>query len=413
MNFPLAAFTNVSALNPWTYLVFGLIGFAFGFILEISGFGNSKKLAAQFYFTEMTVLKVMFTAIVVAMVLLAIATGLGILDINQVWINPTYLWPGIVGGLIMGVGFIVGGFCPGTSLVSMATFKIDGLFFVLGSLFGIFLFGETVQYFETFWESSNYGRLTLMDWMGLTTGQVVLIIVLMALMMFAFAELMEALIGKRNLKAEPKMRIAGAALLLAGAVAVLIIGQPTLADKWAKVSTAKEAALASREVQISPAELLSTKANDRLRLAMLDIRPESEFNLFHIADARNVQPAELESVSKEIISQSSPNLVVVVMSNDEQAATDAWKTLTAASVPNVYILEGGINNWLTTFGSEEPAITPLASEQLNNDSLRYMFESALGERYECADPNPHEYDLEFDPKIKLQLKRDKSGGGCG
>lgn len=200
MNFPLAAFTNVSALNPWTYLVFGLIGFAFGFILEISGFGNSKKLAAQFYFTEMTVLKVMFTAIVVAMVLLAIATGLGILDINQVWINPTYLWPGIVGGLIMGVGFIVGGFCPGTSLVSMATFKIDGLFFVLGSLFGIFLFGETVQYFETFWESSNYGRLTLMDWMGLTTGQVVLIIVLMALMMFAFAELMEALIGKRNFK---------------------------------------------------------------------------------------------------------------------------------------------------------------------------------------------------------------------
>ena len=101
------------------------------------------------------------------------------------------------------------------------------------------------------------------------------------------------------------------------------------------------------------------------------------------------------------------------MSNDEQAATDAWKTLTAASVPNVYILEGGINNWLATFGSEEPAITPLASEQLNNDSLRYMFESALGERYECADPNPHEYDLEFDPKIKLQLKRDKSGGGCG
>jgi hypothetical protein len=60
MNFPLTAFTNVSVLNPWTYLVFGLIGFAFGFVLEISGFGNSKKLAAQFYFTEMTVLKVMF-----------------------------------------------------------------------------------------------------------------------------------------------------------------------------------------------------------------------------------------------------------------------------------------------------------------------------------------------------------------
>ena len=70
MNFPLQDFIGVSASNPWTYLVFGLIGSAFGFTLEMSGFGDSRKLAAQFYFTELTVLKVMFTAIAVAMTLL-------------------------------------------------------------------------------------------------------------------------------------------------------------------------------------------------------------------------------------------------------------------------------------------------------------------------------------------------------
>ena len=85
---------------------------------------------------------------------------------------------------------------------------------------------------------------------------------------------------------------------------------------------------------------------------MLDIRPESEYNLFHIDGAVNVQPAELETVTAEIISQSAPNLVVAVMSNDEHAATEAWKTLVAASVPNVYILEGGINNWIATFGKQ-------------------------------------------------------------
>src|SRR5512147_3065694 len=106
MNFPLPSFVNTSAANPWTYVVFGLIGFAFGFTLEMSGFGNSRKLAAQFYFTEMTVLKVMFTAIVTAMVLTFGAVGLGLLDFSQVWVNPTYLATGIVGGLIMGVGFI-------------------------------------------------------------------------------------------------------------------------------------------------------------------------------------------------------------------------------------------------------------------------------------------------------------------
>ena len=91
MNFPLPSLVAVSAANPWTYLLFALIGFAFGFTLEMSGFGDSRKLAAQFYFTELTVLKVMFTAIVTAMVLLFGAVGLGILDFSQVWVNPTYL----------------------------------------------------------------------------------------------------------------------------------------------------------------------------------------------------------------------------------------------------------------------------------------------------------------------------------
>ena len=56
MPFPLPLETLVG--KPLMYLLFAVIGFGFGFVLEISGFGNSKKLAAQFYFKEMTVLKV-------------------------------------------------------------------------------------------------------------------------------------------------------------------------------------------------------------------------------------------------------------------------------------------------------------------------------------------------------------------
>ena len=161
--FPIATFLKPLAENPWTYLVFGMIGFAFGFVLEMSGFGNSKKLSAQFYFKDLTVLKVMFGSIVTAMVLLALSSAIGILDFNLVYVPETYLWPGLLGGVIMGVGFIIGGFCPGTSLVSAATFKIDGLFFLMGALFGVFAFGETEGYFDAFWHSSYFGRLTLMD----------------------------------------------------------------------------------------------------------------------------------------------------------------------------------------------------------------------------------------------------------
>ena len=125
------------------YLVFLLIGFAFGYVLENSGFNKSTLLASQFYFKDLRVFKVFFTAIVVAMLLIFGASAIGLLDYNLIWVNPTYLWSGIVGGLIMGVGFILGGFCPGTSLVAAATLKIDGILFVLGGLVGVFIFGET------------------------------------------------------------------------------------------------------------------------------------------------------------------------------------------------------------------------------------------------------------------------------
>jgi uncharacterized membrane protein (DUF485 family) len=224
MPFPLPLETLVG--KPLMYLLFAVIGFGFGFVLEISGFGNSKKLAAQFYFKEMTVLKVMFTAIVVAMVLIFTMVGLGVLDFNQVWVNPTYLWPGIVGGLIMGVGFVIGGFCPGTSLVAAATFKLDGVFFVLGGLVGIFLFGETVVFYEEWWNSSYFGRLTIMDWLDLPTGVVVIGIVLMALFMFWGGEQLERKFGAVDQSKAPSLRLAGAGVLLAGAVGVLLLGRP-------------------------------------------------------------------------------------------------------------------------------------------------------------------------------------------
>src|SRR5512137_3229713 len=167
----MAPFDLAASLGPVAYaLVFVAIGFGFGAALEMGGFGDTRKLAGQFYFKDMTVLKVMFTGIVVAAVLVALATSFGLLDMSRVFVNPTYLWPGIVGGLIMGVGFIVGGFCPGTSLVSASTLKIDGIVFVLGAITGVWAFGETVgSYWQWFNTSGYYGRLTLMDAFHLPT----------------------------------------------------------------------------------------------------------------------------------------------------------------------------------------------------------------------------------------------------
>jgi hypothetical protein len=168
-----------------SYLIFLAIGFAFGFILESSGFGDSRLLAAQFYFRELRVLKVMFTAITVAMILIFWSTALGLLDYDEIWVKPTYLWPGIAGGLIMGAGFILGGYCPGTSLVSVATLKVDGLFFLLGHITGVIIFGETVEHIYAFWNSGYLGFFILPELFHLETGVVVFLVTCLALAMFA------------------------------------------------------------------------------------------------------------------------------------------------------------------------------------------------------------------------------------
>lgn len=393
-----------------SYVVYLAIGFSFGYVLEIAGFGNSNKLAAQFYFKDMTVLKVMFTAIIVAMVLIFGASALGLLDYNLVWVNPTYLWPGIIGGLIMGVGFIVGGFCPGTSLVSAVTGKIDGIFFVLGVFFGIFLFGETVDNFSIFWNSSYMGRYTLPEWLGLPTGVVVLLVVLMALFMFWGAEKLEASVGKMDPTTFPKWRYGAAGGLVAIAAVVLLIGQPTVDDRWNSIADEKLALLAERGVQIHPGELLELTHDTSLQVMMIDVREEVDFNQFHILDARHVPLAELPALVPEFHFEPA-NTVFVLMSNGETAATEAWKLLVAEAVPNVYLLDGGINNWIATFGSEDLTATFIPNQA--EDELCYQFVSALGARYPAAEPDPHAFELLFTKKVELELKRAPTSGGCG
>lgn len=399
-------------MGHWSqYIVYLLIGIAFGFALEVSGFANAPLLAAQFYFKNMTVLKVMFGAIVTAMVLVFLSSAIGLLDYNLVYVNPTYLWPGIIGGLIMGVGFILGGLCPGTSLVSAAVGKIDGIIFVMGVLFGIFAFGETVGFYEEFWYSSYLGRYTIPEWLGLPTGVVVIGIVIMALFMFWGAEQLEHVFGGRDLSKEPKWRYYAAAVLLGGAVLAAFIGQPTPEERWEALEPTEGVKLAERQVQIHPGELLATQADDKLKTIVLDVRSEADFNQFHLQGARNVSFEQLPEVGKQLREEPA-NTVIVVMSNDEAAATEAWKYMKGDSVNNLYILEGGANNWISTFTDDEFKSTRAITSP-GDDQLAYAFDKALGAGYVFSRPNPELHELEYTPKIQLQVKRGPGGGGCG
>jgi uncharacterized protein len=173
---------------PVFILVSLVLGFFFGFFLERAGFSSALKLTGQFYFRDFSVLKVMFTAIIVAMVGIAYFALLGWLDMSQVFVPPAYIWPQLVGGLLLGAGFIVGGYCPGTSVVAAAIGKLDALFFMAGIFIGIFLFGASEPAFARFNESGSLGPLTLPLWLNLNTGVVALAVVLIAVAAFWVSE---------------------------------------------------------------------------------------------------------------------------------------------------------------------------------------------------------------------------------
>jgi len=181
--------------DDFSLVVAFIIGIGFGFFLERAGFGSSKKLAAQFYFTDMSVLKVMFTAIVTAMVGLFYLSWIGFVDLSQVYVSTTFLVPQVVGGLILGIGFVIGGYCPGTSCVAAATGRIDGMVYLAGVVAGIFLFGEIFPFVTGFYNSTNLGRLTLPDVFNMSYGMVVFLVVAMAVGAFYAAEWAEKKFG--------------------------------------------------------------------------------------------------------------------------------------------------------------------------------------------------------------------------
>jgi hypothetical protein len=187
-----APFYEFGRFGEGTSLVIAvLLGIAFGWFLEQGGMGNARKLSGQFYFTDLSVLKLMFSAIVTAMLGLFWLSWAGLLDLSRVYVPETFIAPQLVGGLVFGVGFATGGLCPGTSCVAAATGRKDGLALIAGMLAGVFVFGELFPAIGQFADSTSRGSWILPQATGLSYGTVVGIIVAVALGAFAGAEWLE------------------------------------------------------------------------------------------------------------------------------------------------------------------------------------------------------------------------------
>jgi len=399
--------------KPMGYMIFILFGMAFGASLEIAGFGVAHKLVGQFYFKDQTVYKTMFTSVLVAMGLLFLTIGLGWLDYDRIFVPPTYLWPGILGGLLLGAGLIIGGYCPGTSLASSSSGHLDGVFFVAGVMAGGLLFGSVVDSFWGFYNSSAMGRFTLPEWLNAPTEVVVAVAIVIGIATVWGSDAIEkawkrreGILTQDEIRKDKRVLTTVTIALLVLAAAILLVGQPTLTDAW-NANAEKQEMLAQRHAFAPPHEVSQAYYDPLINIILLDVRDERDYNLYHLENARRVEMEQIPELYKELL-DAPEGTVVIVMSNDETAAVEMWKQLVAKNSINAYVLEGGINNWIEAYGNDQ--FQKIVDHP--DDTLGWIIPDAMGDRWASAiPPQPHEHEpYEI---IKLQKKAPTGAGGCG
>jgi rhodanese-related sulfurtransferase len=276
-------------------LVVALIaGIGFGFILEQAGFSSTKKLVGLFYGYDFTVLKVFFTAGVTAMIGVLLFGHIGILDLSVIYINPTFLTSAIVGGAIMGAGFIIGGFCPGTSIVAASVGKIDGLAFVFGGFLGVLAFSFGFPYLEELYNANAQGPVLISDKLGISKMLFAFALTTVAFAAFYFTGKIEDRINnvKQPIPKKTFNRYAssmGLAFVLLGMMVITPDYQQLLQNRIAKAEEQKKCVF----YEISAEKLAFEIANNHYKVNVIDVRSPEEFEEYHIPLAINIPLEEI------------------------------------------------------------------------------------------------------------------------
>ena len=178
-------------------MVAGLLaGVLFGYVLEGAGFGSPRKLTAQFSLRDWAVFKVMFTAVIVAAAGLWLAEAGGLIGANAVFVPTLFFWAIALGGLLIGAGFALGGYCPGTSTVGLFSGRADAAVFMIGMMLGTALFAAAFGPLEGLYRAAEGpGGQTLMDLISLSTWVILLVLVIMAVGGFALGNWCERRFG--------------------------------------------------------------------------------------------------------------------------------------------------------------------------------------------------------------------------
>lgn len=356
--------------NNLNFIVALVIGVFFGAILEQAGFSTSKKLVGLFYGYDFTVLRVFFTAGIVAMIGIMALAHFGLIDMNLVYINPLFLWSAIVGGIIMGLGFVVGGFCPGTSICAAAIGKIDAMIFIGGALIGVIIFAEGYPIFEPLYKAANYGSPQMFQTLHVSESLFAFIMVIIALAAFWLASMVE---NKVNGVKNPPIRFTPyyAALTLIGIVlAVSAFAFPDRETSMLQLIQDKNYVESFK---------LETMTVDEFAYRIMD----EQDNKIQIFDFRPIKEYEKMSIPKSIsftfqnLFEKEPSQVLklkhkinVFIANNELTEREMAIVAEKLGFKRIVILQGGLDAFKNQILDFKPIKDPKSLDEVYQNRFR-------------------------------------------
>lgn len=356
--------------NNLNFIVALVIGVFFGAILEQAGFSTSKKLVGLFYGYDFTVLRVFFTAGIVAMIGIMALAHFGLIDMNLVYINPLFLWSAIVGGIIMGLGFVVGGFCPGTSICAAAIGKIDAMIFIGGALIGVIIFAEGYPIFEPLYKAANYGSPQMFQTLHVSESLFAFIMVIIALAAFWLASMVE---NKVNGVKKPPIRLTPyyAALTLIGIV--LAVSAFAFPDREASMLQLIQ------DKNYVESFKLETMTVDEFTYRIMD----EQDNKIQIFDFRPIKEYEKMSIPKSIsftfqnLFEKEPSQVLklkhkinVFIANNELTEREMAIVAEKLGFKRIVILLGGLDAFKNQILDFKPIKDPKSLDEVYQNRFR-------------------------------------------
>jgi hypothetical protein len=356
--------------NEFSLVVALIAGIGFGFTLEQAGFSSTKKLVGLFYGYDFTVLKVFFTAGVTAMIGVLLFAHFGILDLSMIYINPTFLKSALVGGAIMGLGFVIGGFCPGTSVCAASIGKLDGLAFVFGSAIGVFAFVEGYPLFEKIYTAEAWGPVLVNEKLGMSKILFAFLLTAFAFTAFYISRIIENRINGIQVKLSTDKKIiyassVGVAFLVLAVIAFIPDSKSRLESKINRDLKQKDVS----SVMVTPDKLANEIVSNYYKINIIDVRNPEAFKAYHLPFAINIPVEKLTGKEwKTILKQK--HKANYFYADDPQEVKKAYLLATQMGNAENYILSESGTAFNKMFNEIVPPGTNAGKDEMNTYHFR-------------------------------------------